>query len=247
MSLFWNQVFMTVSWFSAQNCKNSSPTSFLSSKPCFPTTPRHSSSSDFNTPTLALKSPNTTKVSLWGTLSNVSCSLLLNLAFTARGALAVGAYVHNTDTKTSELSLEPPHLRCPLPIHFNLAITTLELTASHTSPPCLHAAVAFSSKRIPTPSFLVARSPLAGRGLPEWRKVQPPVAGQTSLPNHLLSCTPATDTAYLFNSPTNKSSFLSTTSDLSPITCLFWQTHTSPEHSNVRTFQLPTTKTLLFF
>ena len=48
----------------AQNCKNSSSASFLSSKPCFPITPCHSFSSVFQTPTLALKSPNITKISL---------------------------------------------------------------------------------------------------------------------------------------------------------------------------------------
>ena len=36
MLFFWNQVFITVNWSSAQNCKNSLATSFRSSKPCFP-------------------------------------------------------------------------------------------------------------------------------------------------------------------------------------------------------------------
>ena len=52
-------------------------------------------------------------------------------------------------------------------------IITRELTASHTSPPCFQAEVALPSRRMPTPSFLLASSPSFGSGLPEWRKVKP--------------------------------------------------------------------------
>ena len=160
-------MFITESRFRAQNCRKSSPASFLSSIPCFPTTSCHSSSPTFSTPTLALKSPSMIRTSLDGTLSMVSWSSPLNFAFTHAGALAVGAYAHTTDTNTSDRSLPPPLLLWPLLIHFSLAITTLELTAVHTSPPCLHASLALASNRIPTPSFLAATSPVSGRGLPE--------------------------------------------------------------------------------
>ena len=105
--------------------------------------------------------------------------------------------MHTTVTNTSDVSLEPPHLRCLPHTHFNLIITILKLTAFHTSPAPLQAVGASLSSIIPIPSFLTAFSPTTGSGLPGCKKVDPPTAGQTSAPNHLVSCTQATDTPFV--------------------------------------------------
>ena len=61
-------------------------------------------------------------------------------------------------------SLDPPDFLCPAPTNFSRAVTIRELIAFQTSPTSFQAAVAISSKRIPTPSFLTAGSPSFGSG-----------------------------------------------------------------------------------
>ena len=75
-------------------------------------------------------------------------------AFTSHGGKSM--HTNITVTKMSDLSLETPAILCPAQATFNLAVIILEITASHTSHATLHAAVAFSSSVMPTPSFLVA-------------------------------------------------------------------------------------------
>ena len=165
----------------------------------------------------------------------MSCRSALNLWFTAEGALAAGVCINTYHRhKCVEVSLEPPGFCCLLLTHFNLATTILELTAFHASPASLQATEAFSSSKIPTPSFLVALSPSTGWALPECRQVNPLVTGQASFPNHLVSYIQATDTPYLFSFPTKRSYFLSTSSNwlhLSASCCHFLHTCRSPELS----------------
>ena len=85
-----------------------------------------------------------------------------------------------------------------------------------------------------------------GGVFPSEEKYSPQMLTRHPFPNHVLFCIPATDALYLFNSPTNRSSFLSTTSHLSFSNCRFRQIYPSLELSTkILMFQLPTTKSLL--
>ena len=61
-------------------------------------------------------------------------------------------------------SLDPPGFLCHTPTNFSRAVTIQELIAFQTTPASFQAAVALSSKRLPTPSFLTAGSPSLASG-----------------------------------------------------------------------------------
>ena len=73
--------------------------------------------------------------------------VIKNLAFTPRGAFAVGAHADTTDMCVLLVSLEPPGRLRPLLTTFSRAVTTRELTASQVSPAFFQAIVACLSSR----------------------------------------------------------------------------------------------------